>query len=110
MAKNKFKKVKEELLIQLSGRKITPEKILVFGSRAKNKHNAGSDVDIIVVSRSFRKKNIFEKAEMTKGVHLGLVKKIKTPADIIYCSDKEWEKGDTMLLNMVKDECEIIYG
>lgn len=59
--------------------------------------------DIMTVSKVFRDKDIFEIAFLTKDIHWKLVKEIKKPFDIMYCSDIDWEKGDSLIINAAKE-------
>ena len=81
----------------------------MFGSYAKGRAKVGSDFDIIVVSKDFRGKDIFEKVELTSGIHREFVKKVKKPVDIIYYSDIEWNKGHSLIINAAKKEGKSIY-
>ena len=55
-------KINEFLRILSS--KIKLEKVLLFGSTAKHKRRKGSDVDLIVVSKSFSGLNSLERGKM----------------------------------------------
>ncbi len=79
--KKKVGKILAELLKQ---RGISIYKIVIFGSYAKGTQRENSDIDIIVVSRDFRDKSIFERVELTKGIGRELVKRTKKPLDIMY--------------------------
>ena len=66
---------------------INPEKVLLFGSRAKGNSNSSSDIDIIIVSRLFY--DIHPLKRMTL-----VLKKIKFPKhiDILCYTPEEFEK------------------
>jgi len=49
----------------------------MFGSYARDTQREDSDIDIIIVSRDFRDKSIFERAELTTGIGRELVRKVK---------------------------------
>ncbi len=109
MDKRNVIKIKK-LLIELLGEVgISVEKIIIFGSYARGKERADSDIDIIIVSKDFRGKDIFEIVNKTKAVHGKLVDNIMKPFDIIYYSDEEWEKGNSLIINSAKKEGEVIY-
>ncbi len=105
--KKKVGKILAELLKQ---RGISIYKIVIFGSYAKGTQRENSDIDIIVVSRDFRDKSIFERVELTKGIGRELVKRTKKPFDIMYYSDKEWKKGHSLIINAAKQKGEVIHG
>lgn len=109
MAKKEIKAIGKTLygLLHLKG--ITIKNIILFGSYAKGRARVGSDLDIIVVSKDFRGKDIFEKVELVSGIHREFVKKIKRPVDIVYYSDIEWNKGHSLIINAAKKEGKSIY-
>jgi len=107
MVKKEIGHILKELLEQ---RGIVIDKIVIFGSYAKGKEKEDSDIDIIIVSKDFRDKSIFERVELTTGVGLELVRRTKKLFDIMYYSDKEWEKGSSLTINAAKDEGVVIYG
>ncbi|MCD5408530.1 nucleotidyltransferase domain-containing protein [Candidatus Bipolaricaulota bacterium] len=43
---------------------ITPEKVIVYGSRAKDKAAEYSDIDVVVISRDFASMNLRERLEI----------------------------------------------
>lgn len=110
MAKREIMKIKEVLLRLLKEEGIGVEKIVIFGSYVKGKRKEDSDIDIIVVSKEFRNKDIFEIANLTKDVHWRLVEEIMKPFDIMYYSDKEWENSNSLIINAAKENGEVIYG
>lgn len=113
MAKAKEIKNRElsEILTELLEQKgISIYKIVIFGSFAKGLSKEDSDIDIIIVSRDFRNKSIFERVELTVGINRELVKKTMKPFDIMYYSDEEWEEGNSLIINAAKEEGEVIYG
>lgn len=110
MAKTEFVKIRNILLRLLQERRIAGEKIIIFGSCAKGEVKKDSDIDIIIVSKDFRNKDIFEKVALARGIHRKLVEEIMKPFDIIYYSDEEWEKGNSLIISSAKKEGEIIYG
>ncbi len=65
--------------------------IAVFGSLTGNSFTSESDIDLIIVSDEFEGKTIFERAEMTRGLDLGLIKKFCFPFDILLESKKEYQ-------------------
>lgn len=111
MSKTKvIKNVKEILKELLKKKGISVYKIIIFGSFAKDNQKKDSDIDIIVVSKDFRDKSIFDKVELTTGIGRELVKKTKKPFDIMYYSDEEWESGNSLIINSAKENGLVIYG
>lgn len=98
------------LLEKLARGQIHVDKIVIFGSYAKGGEKEESDIDIIIVSRDFRGKDIFERVELTTGIGRELVHRTRKPFDIMYYSDEEWEKGRSIIINAAREEGEIIYA
>jgi predicted nucleotidyltransferase len=109
MVKKEIVETEKTLRKLLKKRGIDANKIVIFGSYAKEEQKKDSDIDVIVVSEDFRNKDIFAKINLTKGIHRELVKKIKKPFDIMYYSDIEWEEGCSLVINAAKEEGFILY-
>ncbi|MCP2604773.1 nucleotidyltransferase domain-containing protein [Candidatus Aminicenantes bacterium AH-873-B07] len=104
------KELKDVLFKLLKEKGISVYKIVIFGSFIKGRYKEDSDIDIIIVSRDFRDKNIFERVKLTTGLGRELVRKFKKPFDLIYYSDKEWEEKNFLIINEAKEYGEVIYG
>jgi len=87
----------------LEEKNIPVDKIILFGSWARNSETEESDIDIIIVSKSFRKKNIIEKSKMTSGIHWSLVDKFRKAFDILYYSDIEWKNSNSIIISEAKE-------
>ncbi|MCM8762158.1 MAG: nucleotidyltransferase domain-containing protein [Candidatus Omnitrophica bacterium] len=110
MSKREIVKLRKTLIKLLKGSGIDIYKIIVFGSYAKGKEKEDSDIDIIIVSKDFRNKNIFETVNLTKDLHWKLVERTTKPFDIMYYSDEGWEAGNSIIINTAKQEGKVIYG
>ncbi|MBI3583852.1 MAG: nucleotidyltransferase domain-containing protein [Nitrospinae bacterium] len=110
MAKKEIVKISKILRELLKQRGIDIYKIVIFGSYAKKRVSRDSDIDMMIISKDFRNKDIFERVELAGGVHRELVKRFKKPFDIMYYSDKEWNRGFSLIMNTAKREGNIIYG
>ena len=104
MGKKDILKTKSILFELFKNKNISIDKIIIFGSYARGKEQSDSDIDVMVISRDFRGKDIFQKVAMARGVHSGLVSRIKRPVDLLYYSDKEWDKGSSIIINTAKNE------
>ncbi len=54
-------------------RKYSPEKIILFGSRAKNENLESSDIDLIIVSKRFKGINFLERIRKVSKEWNGLI-------------------------------------
>ena len=91
-------------------RGINISKIILYGSYAKNIQRENSDIDIIVISKNFRNKSIFERAEITTGIGRELVRRTQKPFDILYYSDVEWVNSNSLIIDEAKKNSKILYG
>jgi predicted nucleotidyltransferase len=104
MGKRESQKITGILEKLLAQKEISADKIVVFGSRSRGNYQPDSDIDIIIISRNFEKKGIFERVAMASGIHRQLVKKINIPVDLLYFSPSEWEKGDSLIAASVRQD------
>lgn len=106
MAKGKVKEVTKLLRDFLAQHNIRVDKIVVFGSQARGDFRKDSDIDIAIVSKDFEGKDIFEKAEMLKGLKWFLVKRLLLPFDIVPLSPSEWN-GSSLIAQFAKEGFEV---
>lgn len=106
----KREKIGDSLLKSLQKKGIEVSKIVLFGSCAQGREKKESDVDIIIISKTFRKKDIFQRVNLTRGVHREMVKIFMKPFDLMYFSDEEWKNGSSLIINTAKEEGKVIYG
>lgn len=104
MAKRKFIRTIKTLKDLTRQKGIDVDRIIIFGSYARGEEKKGSDIDIIIVSRVFEGKGIFERVEIASGMHRQLVEKTMMPADIMYYSPTEWEQENSLIINQAKEE------
>lgn len=73
-------------------------RIILFGSRAKGKASTESDVDLVLISKDFNKKNVFKRLQMIKKAEIATIKKFMIPMDIVMMTPEEF-KGETSLVS-----------
>jgi len=103
MAEATVKQAAELIKNILKDRNITVDKIVVFGSYAKGNYTKDSDLDIAVISRDFNEKDVFQKAEMLKGLKWTLVEKFKVAFDIVPVSLKQWQESSSLVVDFIKE-------
>jgi predicted nucleotidyltransferase len=96
--------INETLRGLLREKGITPYRIVVFGSHARGTEREESDIDIVVVSKDFRNKSIFERVNLTTGIGRKMVHQFKKPIDLLFYSDEEWKAGNSLILNAARHE------
>jgi predicted nucleotidyltransferase len=94
----------------LERRGLNISKIVLFGSYAKQAETENSDIDLIIVSRDFRDKSVFERVELTTGIGRTLVKTFKKPFDLMFYSDLEWDRSRSIVVNAARSEGKELHG
>lgn len=87
----------------LKARNIKAERIVIFGSYVKGTHREDSDLDIAIISEDFTGKDIFQKAEMLKGLKWHLVERFNLPFDIVPISLEEWQRSSSLIVEFIKE-------
>jgi predicted nucleotidyltransferase len=70
-------------------------RIALFGSALHGIMHSDSDIDMIVVSKRFEDKDIFERIEMTLKAQLEVQRKYVIPMDILLKTPEEYEYSKT---------------
>ncbi|MBA3036273.1 MAG: nucleotidyltransferase domain-containing protein [Desulfobacterium sp.] len=97
MAQKRAEEVIQFFYDCLKEKKLNISKIIVFGSQARGTETEESDIDIIVVSEDFKRKNIFKRADMTKDAEIRTIRKFIVPLDIITITPEEYENKTTLI-------------
>jgi len=103
MAGARVTQIAESIKNLLTDRNITVDRIIVFGSYAKGNYTKDSDLDIAVISRDFNEKDVFQKAEMLKGLKWALVEKFEIAVDIVPVSLKQWQESSSLVVDFIKE-------
>lgn len=64
--------------------------IALFGSSLTGNSHKESDIDIIIISSSFRGKDIFDRARMTVKQEIEIQRKFNIPLDVLNMSSEEY--------------------
>jgi len=88
---------------QLKANNVSISKIILFGSQARGNASAGSDVDIVLISRDFEKKNIYKRLEMIKDAEISTIKRFMIPVDIIMMTPQEFKSGSSLVSQFAKN-------
>lgn len=81
---------------------VSVSKIVLFGPRARGKADLESDIDIVLISKGFRGKNIFKRIEITKDAEVATIKKFMLPMDIITMPPEEFASGNSLVSEFAK--------
>lgn len=86
----------------LEQKDLSIEKIILFGSFARGTATEESDIDIVVVSKDFKNKDIFERARLTMEAEVATIRKFMIPLDIITMTPEELASGTSLVADYAK--------
>lgn len=109
MAEKEIKKIKKEINMFANSKKISIDKIVLFGSQISATAKKDSDIDLLLVSKEFKNKSYSQRIKKLLGLNRRLVKLIDKPFDILYYSDEEWENSSSLMIYEAKKHGKIIY-
>ena len=89
-------KIIASLKAKLDSTGLVVDSIAVFGSALHGEMTAGSDLDLIIISRDFEGKDIFERALMTMQAESALMKEFVIPMDILNLTPQEYKERKSM--------------
>ncbi len=102
MAKSKAVAAVRYFEEQLKAKSVSISKIILFGSQARGNASAESDVDIVLISKDFGKKDIYKRLEMIKEAEIATIKKFMIPFDIIMMTPEEFKSGSSLVSQFAK--------
>lgn len=105
MDKNSIINIVNRFTQLLQAQNIRPQKIILYGSCASGTNKEGSDIDLIVISDDFFKKDYWERIEiLTEAIY-----QIFEPIEAVAMTPEEWERGDSFIVDYAKNG-EILYA
>ena len=88
---------------------VSPQKVILFGSRARRNHQKKSDYDFMVI-----KKGVRNEREFSRRIYKALFeKKIGQAVDVIVVDTKKWEANQrkpSLIYSSVLKEGRLLYG
>ncbi len=97
-----LREITEFLASRLAARGIEIEKLILFGSRAMDIANEESDFDFAVISRSFEKKDLYERGEITAMPVAETIWEFNVPIDLIGLTPSEFHEKDRLICASLK--------
>ena len=82
---------------------VSVSRIILFGSQAEGKASAESDVDLVLVSKDFKNKNIFKRLRMIKNAEIATIKKFMIPMDVIMMTPEEFRGGTSLVSDYARN-------
>jgi predicted nucleotidyltransferase len=67
--------------------------VALFGSQMKGSATPDSDIDLILISNSFKNKNLIERSDLTMDAEIKTIRKFKIPLDILKMTSTEYQQG-----------------
>jgi uncharacterized protein len=74
---------------RLTEKGINVSQIILFGSHAKRNARKDSDIDLIIVSESFRKKGLFKRVDMVGDAVAQTIYQFRVPIDVLLKTPEE---------------------
>lgn len=96
MGKRKIMAIINFLRKQLEENGIEVSQIILFGSQIRKAANE-SDIDVVVVSNSFKRKDLWKRTEMLKAPIVNTVWKYVVPLDVIPMTREELERKGSLI-------------
>jgi predicted nucleotidyltransferase len=98
-----LKKLSQELPVKIN-------RGILFGSYARGEAEEESDLDLILVSESFRGLNYLERINQLLDLEWKLIDALDKPFDLLFYSPEEWEREDLPIIRIAKEEGIEIYS
>lgn len=80
-------------------------RLVLFGSYATGTYREGSDIDIVVVSENFIRKDYWERIEILSDA----IYEVFEPIEAVAMTPEEWEKGESIIAEYARGG-EMIYA
>jgi len=95
--KRKLMRVLDYLHEQLEESGIRVSRIILFGSQVKKTAVNDSDIDVVIVSDNFRRKDLWKRTEMLKSPVVNTIDKFIVPLDVIPMTCEELESEGSII-------------
>ena len=104
MDKKSVLKIIDDFKVVLQDRGVKIDKLILYGSYANMTYHEGSDIDLVVVSESFRQTSFWERLDIISGA----IYEIFQPIEAIGMTPEEWDKKKSFVVDCAS-KGEIIY-
>ena len=89
----------------LEARGVKASRIILFGSHASGDAREGSDIDLVVVSEDFRRKDFWGRIDVLSEA----IYEVFEPIEAIAMTPEEWERGDSDIVEYAR-QGELVYS
>ncbi|NIR47598.1 nucleotidyltransferase domain-containing protein [candidate division KSB1 bacterium] len=83
----------------LESKGIRAEKIILYGSCAKNTQDEASDIDLVIISKDFRGKGYWERIDILSDA----IYDVFEPIEAVALTPEEWQNEDTFVKQYASD-------
>lgn len=97
MASKRVMMALEYLRERVEANGVRVQRMVLFGSHAKGRATRESDIDVVIISEDFKRKNRFKRAEMTGRAEMETIQKFSVPFDIVTMTPDEYDRRDTII-------------
>jgi predicted nucleotidyltransferase len=91
--------------VVLESKDVTVNKIILYGSFAREDYRDDSDIDVIVISDDFASLNYWERIDLLSEA----IYEIFEPIEAVSFTSNEWESSNSFLVDYAKDG-EVVYA
>lgn len=103
MGKKKLMTIINYFLRQCEEEGIAVDKIILFGSQIKKSATEESDIDVVVISNTFRRKDFWRRIEMLKNPVCKTINKFIVPLDVIAMTPEELKRKGSPLAGFARN-------
>jgi len=89
----------------IESRGIRADKLILFGSYATGQYREDSDIDVVVISRDFKKKSYWERIDILSAAIYDIFEPIEATA----FTPQEWQNRESIIVDFAK-KGEVVYG
>jgi uncharacterized protein len=93
MDKKAIKTIINFLKAELELKGIKLNGVALFGSQMNGTATIDSDIDLILISNSFKNKDLMERSDLTMDAEIKTIRRFKIPLDILKMTSAEYLQG-----------------
>jgi len=99
MDKESVLKIVEQFHRGIEAKGIRPLKIILYGSHASKTEREDSDIDLVVISDDFAKKDYWQRIDILTDV----IYEIFAPIEAVAMTQDEWERGESFVTDFARN-------
>ncbi len=99
MDKSTVLKIIRRFRVALENAEVGVDRIILFGSWATGTAAEGSDIDLVVISRDFSGKDLWQRNEIL----VEAIYNVFQPIEAVALTPEEWQRGERMVCHFAKN-------